>query len=297
MDKFNRSFLIRIQSRLDLNDPTAQTGYIQVGNPFTIEFAIQRDTFHGLNNAKFRIFNLHKDTRSQIRKDQFDIGEYRSLEFFAGYGKNMPLAFKGNITLAWSARENNNFITEIDCFDGGIAMTNGVTDLTVPRDTTQQAIVDSMVDSLSAFGVTRGAVTEYPGTNQRANAYSGPTTEILSEITGGGFFIDNGKANCLNDNEAIRTVIPVINSQSGLLGTPLREGVFTNIDTLFSPELMIGQVIELQSETDETFNGRYKIISLSHKGVISDAIAGSATSHVGLLPGEFTFVGDGSTNG
>lgn len=290
MDKYRRNYTLIVQKR----DGT----FLKVEPPFTLEFDIHRNSFSSANVCQFRIYNLNPNNRSQIRKDQFDYGDLRSIAFSAGYGERLSLAFAGNITQAWSVREGNNMVTQIESFDGGFAYINAITGSSYPEGTPQESIVDSLVQSMKGVGVTPGAIGRYPGQTSRGNAYSGSTTDILNQITGGGFFIDNGKANCLNENECLDGPIPLINSQSGLLGTPTIEQQYINIELLFEPSIHIAQLIQLQTQTVATatkgqveFNGTHKVISLKHRGMISEAVCGTAITSLGLLPGKFAPVG------
>lgn len=283
MDKYNRNYILLIQRK----DGTT----LRITRPFTVEFDIHRNSLSSANVCQIRIYNLAPNNRLQIRKDQYDWGDLRTIAFSAGYGDNLSLAFSGNITQAWSVREGNNMITQIECFDGGFAYVNAVTNDQFPKNTPQESIIDSLASSLP--GVTKGAIGSYPGQISRGNSYNGSTTDILGTLTGGGFFIDNGKAHCINDGECLETSIPIISAQSGLLGTPVLEAQYVNFEMLFEPSLKVGQLIQLKSQTGEQFNGTHKVLSLKHRGVISDAVCGDAITHVGSLPGNFTPVPEG----
>lgn len=278
MDKYNRNYILLIEKK----DGTL----LRVTRPFTVEFDIHRNSLSSANVASIRVYNLSPNNRGQIRKDQFDFGDLRSITFAAGYGDNLSLAFKGNISQAWSVREGTNMVTQIESYDGGYAYINAVTNDQFPKDTPQSSILDSLVKNLP--GVSVGAIGSYEGQISRGNSYNGSTTDILNQITGGGFFIDNGKANCLNDDECLEGDIPLVNAQSGLLGTPVKESTYINFDMLFEPSLRVGQLIELQTLTSDNFNGTHKVLSLKHHGMISEAVCGVAITSVGLLPGVFT---------
>lgn len=279
MLKFGRSYILKVQTQ---NGET-----LTIQPPFTVEFDITRNTLTSANVASIRIYNLSPKNRSQIRKDVTNYGDLRQVQLAAGYGTNLPIIFVGNITQAWSVREGNNFITQIESFDGGYAFANGQTNTTYPAGTQQQTIVENMASSLP--GVTVGAIGEFSGSITRGNAYTGNTTNLLNALTGGGMFIDNGKVNCLGNSECLEGEIQIINSDTGLLGTPVREQTILNFDMLFEPRLIVGQKIQLDSLEGSlkgaNFNGFYKIISLKHRGMISAAICGDAITSVGMFYG------------
>lgn len=278
MDKFGRNYLLSV----GLHDG----GTLTIEPPFTVEFDITRNALSSANISSIRVFNLSEKNRNQIRKNNFDYGDLRLIQLRAGYGDNLPVVFEGNISQAWSVREGVDFITQIESFDGGYAFATATVNETFPSGTPNATIIDNLIGGLP--GVERGAIGNYPGAISRGNSYSGSTVGILADLTGGGFFVDNGKANCLNDNECLVGELQVINSASGLLGTPVREQTILNFDILFEPRLIIGQQIELDSITGANFNGVYKIISIKHKGVISGVVSGNAITSVGLFYGTET---------
>lgn len=258
---------------------------ITVRLPFTIEFDIVRNTLSSANLAQIRIYNLSEKNRNQLRRNVTNWQlPFQAVLLKAGYGDNLSTIFYGNITQAWSLREGVNFITQIECFDGGFAFVNGVTAMTFPTETTKKNVISSLINTLPH--VTRGAVGDYPGSLSRANTYNGNTCEILQDLTGNGFFIDSGKGNALNTNEYISDIggIPIINAKSGLLGTPLLEQTLVRFDMIFEPSLHVGQSVLLDSITGKNFNGQYKVMAVKHRGMISESVCGEA-----ITTGEFFY--------
>ncbi len=275
MDKLGRNYILTVE--------TPNNELLVIEPPFTVEFDITRNILTSANVCSIRIYNLSANNRNQIRFNIMDSGTYRSVQLQAGYGTNLPVIFSGNITQAWSVREGVNFITSIESFDGGFAFANGQTNQLFPAGTAQETVISTLAGSLP--GVTLGAVGNYPGSLTRGCSFSGNTANILRDITGGGFFIDNGVAHALNDSECIDGEMLLITSASGLLGTPVREQTILTFDIIFEPRLVVGQQIQLDSSTGQNFNGFYKIISLKHRGMISEAVCGDAVTSVGMFYG------------
>lgn len=297
--KFNRNYTLQIAT-------TSVTNFLSTGvsgntltiqPPFTIEFDITRSTLSSANVCQLRIYNLSEINRNQIRHNRCDYGGYRRIEFRAGYGNNLASVFHGNISAAWSVREGVNFVTTIECYDGGYGYVNGECNLTFPAGTPIQAIITQIAGTLKSKNISIGAIGSYPGIITRGNTYSGNTMTILTELTGGGAFIDNEKFYALGTNEYVASLssIGVINSESGLLGTPELEGgqngqYTVRFDMLFEPGLTVGRIIQLDSSTAASsiittksqsllgpgFNGKYTIKSIKHRGMISGAVCGNA---------------------
>lgn len=279
--KFGRNYILNVQ--------TSDGQTLTVELPFTIEFDITRKILTSANVAQFRIYNLNTNHRSQIRKNinltGFD-DQNRIVQILAGYGTNLALMFEGYITQAWSVREGMNFITQIECFDGGFAFTNSMSNTTFPALTEQKTVIESLVSDLAGAGVKPGVVSPnaFQGQLSRGNAYSGNTCDLLRQITNGNFYIDNGKAFALSDNECISGPITTINAASGLLNTPVREQTIIRFEMLFEPKLLVGQQVTLDSLTaDKEINGDYKVVGLKHRGMISDSVCGEAITTVELL--------------
>jgi hypothetical protein len=245
--------------------------------PFTLEFDIARTTLASCNTAKLRIYNLGQHNRNFIRFNFSNTGQFQQVQLNAGYGNNLPLVFTGNISQAFSVREGVNFITEIECYDGGFGAVTGTFEGYFPAGTLWATVIATIAAAIP--GVSLGKVGSFPGTLARAQCYSGNPKDILNEITGGGVFIDNGKVNVLGSAECIATPNPtVINSQTGLLNTPQVEQITVRFEMLFEPTLHVGEIVIIDSATEPAFNGPAKITGVKHRGTISGAVCGDAVT-------------------
>ena len=275
MIKFGRNYTLDIQ--------TNDKNHIIIKPPFTLEFDIIRNVLSSANTCTFRIYNLSAEHRKLIQKNIIDYDNIRSIVFMAGYGKNLSLAFTGDIQQAYSYRTGTEDITEINAFDGGFAFITSNTNRVFPAGTSELDMCKTMMKDLN--GIKPGAVGQnFRGKLIRGTSKSGATSDILYEHSGGCFFIDNGRAYMLADNECLApNGITVINADSGLLETPQQEESILRFPMLFEPKLRIAQKITLQSQTESWLNGDYRVVSLSHKGIISEAVGGEAVTVVGIL--------------
>lgn len=272
IEKFGRNYSLTIRKP---NEPP-----IVVTLPFTIEFDITRNTLTSANVCQIRIYNLSEKNRSLLRFNSYDYGTpTTNITLAAGYGDNLPVIFTGNVTQAWSVREGVNFITQLECFDGGFAFVNSTTNQNFPAGAPFQTVLRSIMGDLKGLSV--GAVgTSYAGILNRGATYSGSTVDILTQLTGGGFFVDQGKANALGTNEFIASLTAplLISSKSGLLATPVREENKITMNMIFEPSLNVGTSIQLLSSTGDNFNGAYIVKSVKHRGMISSAACGTVTT-------------------
>lgn len=278
MVKSQRSYALQVTT----NDKSILT--IDFENaPFTLEFDIKRNNLQSTNVAQIKIYNLSEAHRQQIAKDEFQYDVYRLVQLNAGYGTNRPVIFKGNANHIWSVREGVNFVTTIEAFDGGDALINSTTNKSFAAGTPIPQVLRSIAGDLKNVKV--GAIGAYTGALPRGNTYSGTPADHLTTLTNGGFYIDNEKVFLLNDDECVLGELFVINSAAGLLNTPIRSKQMIYFDILFEPRIVMCQQLILQSITDKNFNGQYKVISISHRGTISDSVAGDAVTSLGMWQG------------
>ena len=278
MRKFGRSYYLSVE--------TQSGDTLAIEPPFTIEFDITRNTLSSANVCSIRIYNLSAKHRNQILHNRYDTFTYRQVQLKAGYGLNLPVIFQGNITQAWSVREGSDYITAIECFDGGFGIANGMTNQAYPATTTQLSIIESLI----AGGLPHtaaGTIGEtYTGVLKRGASFSGNTMSLLKDIAGNGVFIDGEKVHALGDNECLLGPIETIDSSSGLLGTPVREESMLTFDMIFEPRVASGQIVYLNSSTAAAgVNNYYKVVSIKHKGLISGAVCGDAVTTLGMFVG------------
>lgn len=268
------------------SDFAQESGNITIPSDLTIEFVIDRQALGQMQLATFRIKNLGATTRNLIYKDPYTLSEYVAIQFRAGWASDPVLAvcFNGFILSATSYREGVDFITEIKANAGGTAAANGYYGQTVIGQSIGQ-MLQTLASSLpGTTGISY--IGKFPGAFiSRGRTLFGNTWNIMTELSGGLAFIDNGNVLILNYNEAILGTIPLIDSSSGLLGVPRRSPTMIEFDILFEPRVTLGQYIQLQSSSNGILSGTYKVMKIGHRGTVSPAEAGEYITSVGLFVG------------
>jgi hypothetical protein len=99
-------------------------------------------------------------------------------------------------------------------------------------------------------------------------------------------YIDNEKANVVPQGTYVTPPggIPLITSDTGLLGTPRKLGALVEVDMIFEPRIAVNQYVELQSE-ETYFSGQYAVLGINHHGTISGALCGDAITTLSLWSG------------
>lgn len=266
---------------------------IVIEPPITIAFSIQRHNLASANTMSLQVYNLGVETRNRIFQDRYNPKQYKKIILQGGYsGMNGFLAtmFVGNIFEAYSERSGSDIITNITSRDGGFDIANSLANFTLSAGTSNRDVVTTLIDQF--LKISAGAIGEIPGQKKRGVVCLGNTIELIKRETGNKFFIDLEKINVLKDNEVIIGDVPLINSDTGLLGTPQRQDSYLTIDMVFEPRITIGQVIEVQSDIQKQFNGQFKVIGASHAGIISESVGGECRTTLNLLIGTQLFGSD-----
>lgn len=301
--KFNRTYVLTVETApSDPNvNPIIIGPELTIKPPFTLEFDVNRHSFASTNTATFKIYNLGETTRNKLRYDYYDLGQWRFCSLKVGYlgTSALPITsiipgtlstvFQGTVKSAFSVRQGVDFITTIVAEDPGFAYCNSQSDGHFIAGTTA-GVAMSKIISEDLDGVGLGYISPSYNTSPyqllRTTAYSEPTFHLLDRLSGNGFFVDNGLAYAIPDSEFNETVDTfVVNSNSGLLGTPVINDQSISVDMLLEPRLSIGKRIFLESTTNTKFvtNRFYKVTGLHHRGVISGSVCGDATTTMTAL--------------
>ncbi len=269
--KFNRSYRLTI----DVSDSEK----IVIEPPFTIRFSMVRDTQSSINQLTLSIINLGEKTRNKIFQDRYDFLTYKRVILEAGY-KDLTKIFQGNLFEAYSERQQTEIVTNIVARDGGHDIYNSLTSKTL-QGLTKREVIDSLIGEFSE--VKQGKIGEIEGAFLRPVVLEGNTYELIRIYGGSLVYIDLERLHILKENEIVSAAIPLINSKNGLLETPRRRNSLVTITTLFQPNIILSQLVEIQSDVFSLFDGQYKVIGLTHSGIISDAVGGGLKSTFNLL--------------
>lgn len=294
MKKFQRNYWaeFEIGYRNDKSEYVAQE-VVTVKYPVTCNLYIDVGTYSSANKAVFQFFNLPRNIQAKLWLDEYENGKkYVSMKFYAGYGENMPLVFSGDFLSCTSYLQSGavDWITEINAFNAGDFLKYGYVNDTFSKGTKLVDILNYMLKNVK--GIEVGYITPKIPPLPRNTTFIGQTWDILGRHYGGyEVFIDNyGQFNILDENEVLPGQVQVINDETGLLGSPRRANLFTEIDTIFEPGLVVGQAVSLLSKLMPEFNRAYEIVHLVHKGIISPVVCGKliTTATLTMFPGEPT---------
>lgn len=277
MAKLNRIYRLTIQTNL-LSEA------IVIQNPLTIKFKVSRSIYAGVNSMDIDIFNLSPKTRDLLFQDTYDPKAYKSIVLEAGYmGQGLSVIFIGNIFNAYSFRRNNDIITHIHAMDGGLDTQTTTINQTLQSGVSLQDTINTLTQT---FPNLKNGTQNLPNyTFNRPVVLDGNTFQLIKKYSNNNVFIDLQEVNIMNTTDVIEGDVPLINDNSGLLGTPERRNTSLSINMIFEPRIVIGQIIEVESQIASQFDGQYKVIGLEHEGIISDAVDGNCTTTLELFVG------------
>lgn len=279
MNKFQRNYKLVYTTPGDDNNTPVE---IVVTYPLMVQFDINRNTFASANTANFQLFNLEPSTREQMFQDKYRIDRNCFVEFYAGYGDNMPLIFKGKVLECYSSKSNTNVITRISALDNDIIQS--YSSHTFEAGTSKKDVLKTLVGDMP--NTQLGAIGTMEGVLQNRYIVDDLTFVAINKLTGNHAFIDLGQLNVLQENETLKDInIYKLTSDTGLLGTPERRDAQVVVNAVFSPEIIVGQLLEIESSTAPVFNGQFKVVGLQHSGIISGATCGEVTSTFNLFIG------------
>ena len=251
--RFNRDYKLVVQ--------VSGGQSVEVVPPMRVSFSANKSVSGGLNKLTLNIYNLKTSNRLALVKDA-EQRKHIPLSFSAGYNGELKLLFKGTVHRGTNSREGADFVTELECLDGGFDVLNSFTSKTVKG---KARAVDSILGDMP--NTSKGKLT----TQQdliRPKILVGSSAKLIDELVGDGetWYIDDEKLYIIKDDEVVSSFIPVVKASTGLLNTPSREQSKATFDTLMNPTLKIGGLCKLESVNAPHINGVYKIDSMGYTG-------------------------------
>lgn len=275
--KFLRTYEIRI---------TTPDGYaITIKPPITCQLEAEQSVKgSSLSNASVTLTNLAPNTRERLGKDKFTKVDYWQIIILAGYGKTLIEVFRGNIQEGYSYKEKTEWRTKLECYDGAYQVQNGFMAETFTKENSIKQMVIQSIKNLPQLleGVLGSPASEE--TPARGRVIIGNPFNEIQKMTDGQAFIADETLYVLADNEVMPGEVFVMSAE-GNKTTPKRRDGYLEVDRIFSPELKVGRIAELQSLIKK-YNGQYKIFGVKHSATFSQAEAGDATTTVSLFIGE-----------
>lgn len=239
---------------------------VSVTLPLTCKMTITRSILTQNVTADVQIYGLSKDTRKAVYQPPFntwgDKSKFITIE--AGYGAEnaMYQIFKGVIIEAYSTKQGGtpDVITQIKA--QALDLLSARSSHQFPAGTDIKDIIKTCAADMP--NCTLGSIGGIEGEIKTPLTVDGASLEQINKVTGGSAFIDNGVLNVILGNECIEVPVPLITDENALLETPIRNANNLTIKTLFHPDLMIAQLVQIKSSIAPDFDGYYKLQGFTH---------------------------------
>lgn len=228
--------------------------------PIRIQFDSVKSVDAGLNSCRVRIYNLSKDKRKKLVKDDTDTKTKLEFLLKAGYNKIETL-FKGFVLECFSEKSGADIVTTTVSMDGLVDAQGSYTSTTVKKGDAINVILKDMPNT------TRARISERPVVN-RAKVLVGNSLKLVENNLKDDetYYIDEGKLYIIKQNEVVSDIIPLVNASTGLLNTPTKKKYEVTFNTLLNPSIRIGCQVKLESIYAENLNGTYKVLTITYRG-------------------------------
>ena len=224
---------------------------------FHIKFSVKRSCGMSPNMADIRVYNVAPETISRIGPGQ----EFYNVVLQAGYEGNYGVIFTGNIKQIISGRESatDTFI-DLVVGDGDLAYNFSTVNATIGGNgvgVTQAQQVAAVAAPMAAMGVTQGymgptSTAQLP----RGKVFFGSSKDYLRQIsdtTNQDWSIQLGKLTLIPVTSYLPGEAVVINSKSGMVGTPQQTNVGINVKCLLNPKIAVGGRIQIDNASVAAF--------------------------------------------
>lgn len=240
-----------------------------------VQFNVSKKDSATPNAATIMVYNVAQSTVARVQK------EFNAVYLAAGYDENCAAIFHGTITHVTYYRENGtDGVLKIAAGDGDVAHNYAVLNKTIAAGATQKDILNLASAEYEKNGVTQGYSTEISTPAlPRGKVMYGMAHDFLEKSAknaGANFSVQDGKIQLVKNNGALPDEAFVLNSNSGLIGTPSQTTDGIQVTCLLNPRLKIGAVVQidqkdiLQAEDADAAalaaDGYYRVYSLDFNG-------------------------------
>lgn len=274
--KFGRSFRLKIE---DIDSQTQEVlDEVLITNPITIQFTCSRHTSNALNELRVDLYNLSENVRTFLFQEIYT-ERNKKVTFEGGY-EELSTLFIGTLWSGFSQRQGSDIVTTLWVKSETWFLNNNTVYTSLPAGT----VGDTLAFLLGQFGVDLpiGAIGDYPERLLRPTVLNGNTWDLARKYSDNTVYVDNGRVYALRANEVIDGEIELINSSTGMLATPQRDGQFLQIQTLFEPRVVMNQMLRVESDVQDVYTGKYKVFGIQHTGIISESQGGDLRTIIDL---------------
>ena len=212
---------------------------------FKITFTIKKTDAQSPNEAEIKVYNLSQNTVNQIQK------EFTRVTLQAGYQDNFAVIFDGNIKQIKSGRDNGtDSYLHIFAGDGDDAYNFAIVNKTLSAGASQSDQVKAAIGSMDS--VSEGDIQIQNKTKlARGKVMYGMSRDYLrqsADTDRAAWSIQDGKLQIIPIDGLAKGTAIVLNSKTGLVGTPEQTNDGIRARTLLNPQIKIGGAVTIDEE-------------------------------------------------
>lgn len=209
-----------------------------------IKFNVEKDNIGTPNLAKISIYNLSRNSRSQIEE------EFTKLVLNVGYENNVKLIFTGDILYLFHRKEGSNIITEIYAGDAQKSYLNSFFCKSYTSNVTYKEILEDVANSFE--GVTLGGILNVPDKKNSlyGSTFCSDSKSVLNALTTDlnlEWFIDNNNIYINSPDGVINNDEKVFNATNGMIDSPIVTEIGINLKVLLRPDLICNTNFRVES--------------------------------------------------
>lgn len=209
------------------------------------KFVVKRSDTMTPNVADIRVYNLEQNTALRIKS------EFKKVVLQAGYEGNYGVIFQGNIKQAIIGRESaTDTFVDIVAGDGDRAYNYSIVNTTIAAGGTQLDQAQAAISAMSTKGVGSGHIGEMPPESlPRGKVMYGNSRNYLRDVaqtSNKTWSIQDEKVTFVSKKSYLPGEAIVLNSQTGMIGTPQQTNEGVNVKCLLNPMIKIGGRVKIE---------------------------------------------------
>lgn len=235
---------------------------VTVRPPFRIAFDGNKSFGSLANRLNVDIYNLTPANRQALVRDEVTNADVViPIQLSVGYQDRLETIFKGTVHRGFTGRNGVDFISRLECLDGGADILNSFVSTTVIG---AQQLVDAILADMP--NLTAGQISRR-GDLIRPRVLVGNAAKLLEDVANGDeLFIDQEQVYIIKSDEAVTLNAVEVSPNTGLLNTPERDQGIITFETMLNPAIRLGGVVSLESTTAPHLNGIYRVDTITYKG-------------------------------
>lgn len=215
-------------------------------------FDVRRGDLQTPNSARIRVYNVSQQTAQRVER------EFSRVVLQAGYQGNYGIIFDGTVKQVRRGRESQtDTYLDITAADGDSAYNFAVVNTTLAAGSTPADHVAAACTAMNPYGVTQGYLPELPKNPlPRGKVMFGMARDFMrwtAKTTQTVWSIQDCKVILVPETAYMPGEIPVITSETGMVGLPEQTQNGITIKMLLNPSVKIGRLIQIDNASVQRY--------------------------------------------